>query len=206
MYPGSKPVFENNSVVEIPLRATITFPGHDSRSPLPGAQPPVYMDESPVSSPLLENNINSFLYEEVYSVDPTVLETLSPCQNVQTTKGRRGRKPGTTNSKGERKRNNSTNKSYRKRTENCEKRRKGRKQCSRKEIPQEVQKHRRSAANARERRRMNSLNVAFDRLRDVVPAFSNDRKLSKYETLQMAQSYINALQELLKRDPMPSKS
>ena len=70
----------------------------------------------------------------------------------------------------------------------------------------EVQKHRRTAANARERRRMNSLNVAFDRLREVVPAFSNDRKLSKYETLQMAQSYINALQELLKRDPVPSNS
>ncbi len=51
---------------------------------------------------------------------------------------------------------------------------------------------------------MNSLNVAFDQLREVVPAFSSDRKLSKYETLQMAQSYISALQELLKRDPVPS--
>ncbi|CAL1260746.1 unnamed protein product [Larinioides sclopetarius] len=47
---------------------------------------------------------------------------------------------------------------------------------------------------------MHSLNVAFDRLRDVVPSIGNDRKLSKYETLQMAQSYITALSELLLRD------
>ncbi|XP_003743070.1 basic helix-loop-helix transcription factor amos-like [Galendromus occidentalis] len=60
-----------------------------------------------------------------------------------------------------------------------------------------VVKKRRLAANARERRRMHGLNVAFDRLREVVPGISSDRKLSKYETLQMAQSYINALSELL---------
>ncbi|GFR30397.1 protein atonal homolog 1 [Trichonephila clavata] len=63
-----------------------------------------------------------------------------------------------------------------------------------------VMKKRRLAANARERRRMHSLNVAFDRLRDVVPSIGNDRKLSKYETLQMAQSYITALSELLLRE------
>lgn len=64
----------------------------------------------------------------------------------------------------------------------------------------EVVKKRRLAANARERRRMNSLNDAFDRLRDVVPSLGNDRKLSKFETLQMAQTYIAALHELLQRD------
>lgn len=64
----------------------------------------------------------------------------------------------------------------------------------------EVMKKRRVAANARERRRMNSLNDAFDRLRDVVPSLGNDRKLSKYETLQMAQTYIAALNELITRD------
>lgn len=64
----------------------------------------------------------------------------------------------------------------------------------------EVMKKRRLAANARERRRMNSLNDAFDRLRDVVPSLGNDRKLSKFETLQMAQTYIAALYELLQRD------
>lgn len=64
----------------------------------------------------------------------------------------------------------------------------------------EIMKKRRLAANARERRRMNSLNDAFDRLRDVVPSLGNDRKLSKFETLQMAQTYIAALHELLQRD------
>ncbi|XP_062908783.1 transcription factor Atoh1-like [Mobula hypostoma] len=58
-------------------------------------------------------------------------------------------------------------------------------------------KHRRLAANARERRRMHGLNHAFDELRSVIPAFHNDRKLSKYETLQMAQIYIAELTELL---------
>uniref|UniRef100_A0A8C7NIA9 Atonal bHLH transcription factor 1a n=1 Tax=Oncorhynchus mykiss TaxID=8022 RepID=A0A8C7NIA9_ONCMY len=60
-----------------------------------------------------------------------------------------------------------------------------------------VQKVRRQAANARERRRMHGLNHAFDELRSVIPAFDNDKKLSKYDTLQMAQIYINALADLL---------
>ncbi|XP_052121094.1 basic helix-loop-helix transcription factor amos-like [Frankliniella occidentalis] len=64
----------------------------------------------------------------------------------------------------------------------------------------EVVKRRRLAANARERRRMNSLNDAFDRLRDVVPSLGSDRKLSKFETLQMAQTYIAALRDLLDRE------
>ncbi|XP_011213303.2 basic helix-loop-helix transcription factor amos [Bactrocera dorsalis] len=60
-----------------------------------------------------------------------------------------------------------------------------------------VLKRRRQAANARERKRMNGLNEAFDRLREVVPAPTIDQKLSKYETLQMAQNYITALCEML---------
>ncbi|KAI4894465.1 hypothetical protein NFI96_003678 [Prochilodus magdalenae] len=61
-----------------------------------------------------------------------------------------------------------------------------------------VQKQRRIAANARERRRMHGLNHAFDELRSVIPALDNDKKLSKYETLQMAQIYISALADLLR--------
>ncbi|CDQ94483.1 unnamed protein product [Oncorhynchus mykiss] len=57
------------------------------------------------------------------------------------------------------------------------------------------QKRRRVAANARERRRMHGLNKAFDTLRSVIP--SNNNKLSKYDTLQMAQIYIQELSELL---------
>ncbi|KAK3925102.1 Basic helix-loop-helix transcription factor amos [Frankliniella fusca] len=64
----------------------------------------------------------------------------------------------------------------------------------------EVVRRRRLAANARERRRMNSLNDAFDRLREVVPSLGSDRKLSKFETLQMAQTYIAALRDLLHRE------
>lgn len=60
-----------------------------------------------------------------------------------------------------------------------------------------ILKKRRLAANARERRRMNGLNEAFDKLRDVVPPMSDEHKLSKFETLQMAQSYIKALCDLL---------
>lgn len=66
-----------------------------------------------------------------------------------------------------------------------------------------VQKQRRLAANARERRRMHGLNHAFDQLRNVIPSFNNDKKLSKYETLQMAQIYISALAELLHGPPAP---
>ncbi|TRY81631.1 hypothetical protein DNTS_034004 [Danionella cerebrum] len=60
-----------------------------------------------------------------------------------------------------------------------------------------ARRRRRLAANARERRRMLGLNVAFDRLRSVIPNVESDRKLSKSETLQMAQIYILTLSELL---------
>uniref|UniRef100_A0A3Q0T8A3 Atonal bHLH transcription factor 1c n=1 Tax=Amphilophus citrinellus TaxID=61819 RepID=A0A3Q0T8A3_AMPCI len=60
-----------------------------------------------------------------------------------------------------------------------------------------AQRRRRLAANARERRRMLGLNVAFDRLRSVIPNLESDKKLSKSETLQMAQIYIATLSELL---------
>ncbi|KAI5107960.1 protein atonal homolog 7 [Silurus meridionalis] len=68
--------------------------------------------------------------------------------------------------------------------------------------PQDLEKlHRvdqkRAAANARERKRMQGLNTAFDQLRKVVPQWGQDKKLSKYETLQMALSYIMALNRIL---------
>ncbi|CAL4176083.1 unnamed protein product [Meganyctiphanes norvegica] len=66
-------------------------------------------------------------------------------------------------------------------------------------VGHDVLKKRRVAANARERRRMNGLNDAYERLREVVPQLGNDRKLSKFETLQMAKTYISALGELLRR-------
>ncbi|KAG7272064.1 hypothetical protein CRUP_001829 [Coryphaenoides rupestris] len=59
------------------------------------------------------------------------------------------------------------------------------------------QKPRRVAANARERRRMHGLNKAFDELRSVIPSLENEKKLSKYDTLQLAQIYITELSDLL---------
>ncbi|XP_062540144.1 protein atonal [Armigeres subalbatus] len=67
----------------------------------------------------------------------------------------------------------------------------------RKPVAPQIKKKRRLAANARERKRMQSLNDAFDRLRQWLPSLGNDRQLSKHETLQMAQQYITALYELL---------
>nr|KAG5709669.1 hypothetical protein BaRGS_027694 [Batillaria attramentaria] len=56
----------------------------------------------------------------------------------------------------------------------------------------------RLAANARERRRMHGLNEAFDRLRAAVPCLTGRTKLSKYDTLCLANNYIRELQRLLK--------
>jgi hypothetical protein len=68
---------------------------------------------------------------------------------------------------------------------------------SKKDVNHHTLKKRRLAANARERRRMDNLNVAFDRLRHIVPGIGPEKKLSKFETLQMAQEYINALSKIL---------
>lgn len=72
-----------------------------------------------------------------------------------------------------------------------------RKQRTGREVTDGVRKKRRLAANARERRRMDNLNQAFDRLRSVLPQLCDDQKLSKYDTLQMAQTYITTLAELI---------
>ena len=52
---------------------------------------------------------------------------------------------------------------------------------------------------------MDMLNKGFDRLRTVLPGLGPERQLSKYETLQMAQSYITELTELLKPSDMTFK-
>jgi hypothetical protein len=65
-------------------------------------------------------------------------------------------------------------------------------------LPLHVQRKRRMAANARERKRMNNLNSAFERLREILPTKSNDAKpISKMEALQMANAYIKELSSLL---------
>ena len=47
---------------------------------------------------------------------------------------------------------------------------------------------------------MNGLNDAFERLREVVPNLNSDQKMSKIETLLMAQTYIRALARLIEAE------
>ncbi|XP_019579145.2 neurogenin-2 [Rhinolophus sinicus] len=66
------------------------------------------------------------------------------------------------------------------------------------ETAQRLQKSRRLKANNRERNRMHNLNAALDALRDVLPTFPEDAKLTKIETLRFAHNYIWALTETLR--------
>ncbi|XP_037394563.1 neurogenin-3 [Pygocentrus nattereri] len=58
--------------------------------------------------------------------------------------------------------------------------------------------NRRTKANDRERHRMHNLNSALDALRNVLPTFPDDAKLTKIETLRFAHNYIWALTETLR--------
>lgn len=58
----------------------------------------------------------------------------------------------------------------------------------------------RQAANIRERKRMFSLNEAFDLLRRKVPTFAYEKRLSRIETLRLAIIYIDFMTEILKND------
>ncbi|XP_051927801.1 fer3-like protein [Hippocampus zosterae] len=55
----------------------------------------------------------------------------------------------------------------------------------------------RQAANVRERKRMFSLNEAFDALRRKVPTFAYEKRLSRIETLRLAIVYISFMKDLL---------
>ncbi|XP_062292029.1 fer3-like protein [Scomber scombrus] len=55
----------------------------------------------------------------------------------------------------------------------------------------------RQAANVRERKRMFSLNEAFDELRRKVPTFAYEKRLSRIETLRLAMVYISFMRDLL---------
>lgn len=67
------------------------------------------------------------------------------------------------------------------------------------EAPVKVEQHlrKRTAANERERKRMHTVNSAFDQLRELVPTYPSTRKLSKIDTLKMACAYIQDLKALL---------
>ncbi|XP_074644057.1 helix-loop-helix protein 13-like [Tubulanus polymorphus] len=60
--------------------------------------------------------------------------------------------------------------------------------------PYRVQRH---AANIRERKRMMSINTAFEELRLHVPTFPYEKRLSKIDTLRLAIAYIALLRDIL---------
>ncbi|XP_034560151.1 pancreas transcription factor 1 subunit alpha [Notolabrus celidotus] len=57
----------------------------------------------------------------------------------------------------------------------------------------------RQAANVRERKRMFSLNEAFDELRRKVPTFAYEKRLSRIDTLRLAIVYISFMTDLLEQ-------
>lgn len=63
------------------------------------------------------------------------------------------------------------------------------------DTPNEPHYHgvKRQAANCRERKRMHTVNSAFDQLRELVPTYPSNRKLSKIDTLRLACAYIQDL-------------
>lgn len=60
--------------------------------------------------------------------------------------------------------------------------------------------HQRQAANMRERRRMQSINDAFEGLRTQLPTMPYEKKISKVDTLKLAIAYIRFLNDLLNKD------
>ncbi|XP_044133315.1 neurogenin-1 [Bufo gargarizans] len=78
------------------------------------------------------------------------------------------------------------------------KRRRGRNRVKNEAVLHTIKKTRRVKANDRERGRMHNLNSALDELRDILPCFPDDTKLTKIETLRLAHNYIWALSETLR--------
>lgn len=62
----------------------------------------------------------------------------------------------------------------------------------------------RQAANVRERKRMFSLNEAFDELRRKVPTFAYEKRLSRIDTLRLAIVYISFMTDLLEQNSQRS--
>ncbi|KAK2839537.1 hypothetical protein Q5P01_013277 [Channa striata] len=73
----------------------------------------------------------------------------------------------------------------------------GTKRRARRLVPHQPYKVQRHAANIRERKRMLSINSAFEELRCHVPTFPYEKRLSKIDTLRLAIAYIALLREIL---------
>ncbi|KAG7175208.1 Pancreas transcription factor 1 subunit alpha-like 1 [Homarus americanus] len=66
-----------------------------------------------------------------------------------------------------------------------------------------AQMQQRQAANMRERKRMQSINDAFEGLRAHIPTLPYEKRLSKVDTLRLAIGYISFLAELVASDRAP---
>lgn len=66
-----------------------------------------------------------------------------------------------------------------------------------------VQRH---AANMRERKRMQSINEAFEGLRHHIPTLPYEKRLSKVDTLRLAIGYIGFLTEIINSDTRHSEN
>lgn len=64
-----------------------------------------------------------------------------------------------------------------------------------------INKTQRQAANMRERRRMVNLNTAFERLRETIPMFPYEKKLSRIQTLRLAIDYISFMSDIVQDKP-----
>uniref|UniRef100_A0A915I0M5 BHLH domain-containing protein n=1 Tax=Romanomermis culicivorax TaxID=13658 RepID=A0A915I0M5_ROMCU len=54
-----------------------------------------------------------------------------------------------------------------------------------------------SSASARERKRMGSLKNAFEELRQYIPTFPYEKRLSKIDTLNLTIAYIHFLRDIV---------
>ncbi|XP_067952160.1 helix-loop-helix protein 13-like [Watersipora subatra] len=72
--------------------------------------------------------------------------------------------------------------------------------CATNETKQKV-----NVGENREKKRLNSINSAFERLKEVIPTFPFEKRLTKMETLRLAISYMTMLQELIESDMKPEQ-
>lgn len=80
-----------------------------------------------------------------------------------------------------------------------------RRRLRKRKCPQQ-QVQQRQAANLRERKRMQSINDAFEGLRAHIPTLPYEKRLSKVDTLRLAIGYINFLSELVRADKANANS
>ncbi|TRY79618.1 hypothetical protein TCAL_12192 [Tigriopus californicus] len=67
----------------------------------------------------------------------------------------------------------------------------------------QFQVQQRHAANMRERKRMQSINDAFEGLRHHIPTLPYEKRLSKVDTLRLTIGYISFLSEMVANDDYP---